>query len=98
MLCHHRWMVTQFVDDDIEYLVWLAGHPTGFVLNCERDPKANYVVLHRSSCTTISGTPSRGEHWTRDFRKVCAASEQEVDHWARDMVGTMPSRCGICGP
>jgi hypothetical protein len=91
-------MVKHFVDDDTEYLIWLTGHPTGYVLNCERDPKPNYLVLHLANCTTISGTPSHGVYWTRDLRKVCADSVVELDRWARDTVGTVPSRCGMCHP
>jgi hypothetical protein len=85
-----------FVDDEDGYLAWLARHPTGFVVNCERDPKASYIVLHRADCTSISGTPSHGVHWTRDLRKVCAGSAVELDTWARDIVGAVPSRCRRC--
>jgi len=85
-----------FIDDDNGYLAWLDGHRDGFVINCERDPKPNYVILHRASCGTITGTPSRGVRWTKDFRKVCAGSAAELDDWAEDAIGGRPSRCGRC--
>ena len=91
-------MVSHFVDDDNGYLTWLAAHPTGYVVNCERDPKANYVVLHRADCSSINGTPTRGRLWTHTYRKVCAGSVEELDGWARAAVGTVPSRCGRCQP
>ena len=91
-------MVRHFLDDDIEYQIWLAGHPSGYVVNCERHPKPNYLVLHRADRTTINGTPSHGGRWTHDYRKVCAATPVELEAWARDTIRTTPSRCGVCQP
>ena len=61
----------RFVDDDDGYEEWLAGHPTGFVLNVERSPRAANIMLHRAVCYTISGSPARGTQWTRDYIKLC---------------------------
>jgi hypothetical protein len=92
-------VIKHFIDDDGGYLAWLAANPTGYVVNCARAPKPDYVILHRADCTSITGTPSRGVTWTHgQFRKVCAGSVVELDQWARDTVGTVPSRCGRCDP
>ncbi|MHB1510122.1 MAG: hypothetical protein ACYCST_12155 [Acidimicrobiales bacterium] len=91
-------VIMHFVDDEDGYLAWLEDHPTGFVVNCERDPKASYLVLHRADCTSVSGMPARGVLWTHTYKKVCAGSVAELDTWARDIVGTVPSRCGRCKP
>jgi hypothetical protein len=93
-----RVMITHFVDDETGYVGWLASHSAGYVVNSERTPKADYLVLHRADCSSISGTPSHGVLWTRDFRKICAGTADELDGWAQDAIGTIPSRCGRCRP
>lgn len=86
------------MDDDPGYERWLRDHPSGFVLNCDREPKASYLVLHRASCRTITGTPTRGDNWTTAFQKVCAPTPAALDRWARDGTGSSPSPCGTCQP
>jgi hypothetical protein len=42
------------------------------VLNSERRPRAEYLMLHLATCWTINGRPSRGRVWTTGgYRKVC---------------------------
>jgi hypothetical protein len=31
-------VIVEFMDNDKGYVAWLAEHPDGFVLNCERPP------------------------------------------------------------
>ncbi len=50
----------RFEDDDDGYLHWLGTHPDLHVLNTARNPTPAYLVLHRATCHTISGTPARG--------------------------------------
>jgi hypothetical protein len=40
--------VQEFQDDDAGYLAWVQQHPDGFVLNTERRPSPNYLILHRT--------------------------------------------------
>ena len=87
-----------FDRDDAAYLSWLRTHPTGLVLNCERHPRAAYLVLHRAACRTINGSPARGRTWTADYIKVCADSRLELDDWASRQTGALPSPCGLCKP
>lgn len=89
-------MPVEFHQDDSGYLAWLRANPTGYVVNCGAEPRADYVVLHRAACHTISGEPTRGEHWTWDYMKVCAELEVELGLWARSRVGVLPARCGVC--
>ena len=89
-------MIHGFVDDEDGYLGWLGVHSTGYVLNCERDPRATYLVVHRATCGTISGEPARGRNWTAAYQKVCADSLPELEDWARP-VGSL-SACGLCHP
>ncbi len=87
-----------FVDDEPGYTAWLGAHPNGYVLNCDRTPRADYVMLHRASCPTISGTPPRGSTWTRTYRKVCAETANELVVWASTETGGSTQRCHACSP
>lgn len=87
-----------FVDDEYGYETWLRTHPTGYVLNCDRRPRANYLLLHRATCHTITGTPARGDTWTADYMKVAGDTIAELDAWARAETGGVPQRCGSCTP
>jgi hypothetical protein len=85
-----------FRDDDDGYLAWLAAHPAGFVLNVERSPRPNYLILHRATCRTITGRPARGGPWTGPYIKVCSHDELHVAAWTGKTVGAAPTRCGVC--
>jgi hypothetical protein len=87
--------VESFLDDDTGYFQWLTDHPDEFVLNAERKPAPTYLVLHRTSCHTISGKPARGSHWTRDYTKICGR-RHELEEFARDNVGGEARTCGLC--
>ncbi len=78
------------------YLSWIALHPLGFVLNVARNPRPTYVILHRSSCRTINGQPTRGGPWTGPYIKVCSNDELQISAWAGRQVGAAPKRCRIC--
>src|SRR5690349_8345330 len=41
-------------DQEAAYRAWLAKHPDGWVLNTNRRPNNRYLILHRTSCHTIS--------------------------------------------
>jgi hypothetical protein len=90
--------VTEYVDDDAGYEYWTHTHPRGFVLNTNRKPSASYLMLHRADCSTMTGAPTRGSHWTADYRKVCAESVAELERWAREVAGAAPQRCSRCSP
>lgn len=86
----------QFVDDQEGYIAWLRGHPSGYVVNCNRSPSAAYLVLHRATCWTISGTQ---KNWTGgSYIKVCADTLADLDTWGQRETGVYPSRCGTCTP
>ena len=92
-------MPAVFVDDDQGYETWLARNSGGYVVNAYRHPTASYLLLHRSSCRTISGEPARGKTWTTgQYLKVCASSIAELARWARLETGGALQPCGICHP
>ncbi len=35
-------VIVEFMDNDKGYVAWLAEHPDGFVLNCDRQPRPSY--------------------------------------------------------
>lgn len=90
--------VTCFSHDETGYSRWLDEHPAGYILNCEHVPSSRYLVLHRASCSTISGAPARGTTWTSAYAKVCSKSASDLDNWAKRRTGALPSRCGQCHP
>jgi hypothetical protein len=83
-----------FRDDDALYLRWISDHPTGYVVNAGRNPKASYLKLHRATCTWMSGRGKPGAYTERDYIKICSTSLDALEQWAREKVGGTPdSRC-----
>ena len=89
-------VATEFCDDDEGYLQWIGANPDGYVLNTFRKPAASYLILHRGTCGSISGIPSRGQQWTTGYIKVCAAERTELERWAKDTTGGTLSPCQLC--
>jgi hypothetical protein len=85
-----------FRDDDSGYLSWLAAHSAGFVLNVARSPRPGYLVLHRATCRTITGRPTRGGPWTGLYIKVCSDDDLQLAAWTGREVAAAPTRCGVC--
>ena len=87
-------VIIEFMDNDSGYIAWLADHPDGYVLNCERPPRPSSLTLHRATCWTISR--ASGTNWTVNYQKVCADTFEEIDTWA-SQIGP-PWGCGFCAP
>lgn len=85
-----------FRDDEEGYLAWLAAHQAGFVLNMARNPRSDYLILHRSTCRTITGQPTRGGPWTGPYVKGCSDDELVIAAWCGRELGAAPRRCGVC--
>lgn len=83
-----------FVDDDAGYLDWLGRHPDGFVINTVRDPSPSYLVLHRSSCWTISRLQPQATTFTGEYTKICG-TRGELDAHTRALGGEQKA-CGHC--
>jgi len=43
-------VIVEFMDNDKGYVAWLAEHPDGFVLNCDRQPSPRTVTIHVPKC------------------------------------------------
>lgn len=86
-----------FVNDDAGYLDWLVAHPNGYVVNSQRNPVPNYLVLHRANCTWIN--PPRFTVWTTgNYIKICADTIPELSSWAMTQVGGSLQPCKVCRP
>jgi len=92
----------RFSDDDPGYLVWIAAHPDGFVLNVRCPADSRCVVLHRANCASISNDTYEPNAFTgRKHHKICATSEAELKLAAKSegrLDGTFSKRCGLCVP
>lgn len=86
----------RFLDDEQGYRAWLRAHPDGFVVNSYRTPSRDYLILHKATCYTISGTPARGKVWTKDYAKTCSTNRHNLETWARQQVGGSLKPCGHC--
>jgi len=89
-----------FKDDDAGYKAWRDTHQYGYVVNCARDPKPNYLVLHRGSCWTVNKLRRGNRFWTNQYIKVCSAELDELSSWAQTHVSPTAqlTPCKICKP
>jgi hypothetical protein len=65
-------------DEDKKYRSWLETHPQGYVLNSNKSPRPNYLVLHRAWCSQQQKTIGV------NYRKVCADSKEGLWEWLNE--------------
>ncbi len=90
----------EFIDDDNGFATWLETHPDGYVLNTYRNPSANYLMLHRATCSHLRPRDSRHLHTTRDYMKSCSVDVADLRRWANHRFSghVELSRCEFCKP
>jgi hypothetical protein len=88
--------VVSFEDDDAGYRGWLRSWPSGFVLNCNRHPTPDYLILHRAACRFITELDARMKTFTGDYIKVCSTDRRAVQQWARTQAGAETTDCSHC--
>lgn len=88
--------VVSFIDDDEGYETWFRRNRIGYVLNCYRNPNADYLVLHTADCYTITVPGPQATTWTGDYIKICSRKKAALEQWAEDELGARPSLCGVC--
>ena len=86
--------VDLFRDDDHGFFDWLDSNPNGFFINTARNPKPDYLVLHRPDCSHIDRRPSM--NWTKDYIKLCANRRSDLEEWASSAVGGEVTLCRTC--
>ena len=109
--CHNEWTVsgkyrpyqpqagatlTLFRDDDTGYRSWIRAWSDGFVLNCERTPGPNYLVLHRATCRSITDLQPGTRTFTGEYVKVCSTKRRAVARWAQEQTGADITPCQLC--
>ena len=94
MLTDHPATITVFKDDDSGFLGWLDNHADGYFINCNRNPKPSYLVMHRPSCPHFDRRP--GVRWTKDYIKMCSRSRDDLQEWASGTVGGEATLCSTC--
>lgn len=84
----------EFKDQDDKFIAWREVHPHGFIINAERNPKANYLVLHRADCRGFR------PRYPKNYIKICATSVDELNDWAaRNVTGFHGlDPCKNCNP
>ena len=90
----------EFRDDDPGYLAWVAAHThDGYVVNTTRSHSASYLKLHRAHCRHVSVLQSGHAKWTTgEYVKICSASREALERWARDVAGgRLQEGCGCRG-
>jgi uncharacterized protein (TIGR00725 family) len=87
--------IQHFIDDDQGFQQWMTAHPQGYILNCHREPKATYLVLHTAQCWTLNQLPEGGSSWTTMYRKVCSMDRAALIQWANH-IGGQPKLCEHC--
>lgn len=97
----HSWMlvtppkgVTIFQDFDQGFFEWLEAHPDGYFINADRNPRKDYLVLHRPSCPHFKGSPEL--NWTREYIKICSEDRGNLEDWADQATGGEVTLCGTC--
>lgn len=89
-----RKIMQTFIDDDAGYRRWLAGNPTGYVINCAKKGDPGYVMLHRSQCWSISHEDKNYTHGS--YQKVCSTDTGLLEQWAKDVKRQGPTPCRFC--
>jgi hypothetical protein len=90
--------ITKFRDEDRAYLDWAAAHDHGYVVDVRRSMNPADARVHRASCGTITGNPTRGRRWTRAYVKYCSESLRELEAWARGQFAAPLTHCRRCQP
>lgn len=93
-----KWLV--FRHDERGYQSWIAKNTTGFVVNCNEQPIAKYVVLHSARCASITRYSDHHPHFTFQYIKIVAPTVETLSEWVKLLRpdGTFSKICKICKP
>ncbi|MBE7467783.1 MAG: hypothetical protein HS114_15610 [Anaerolineales bacterium] len=76
-------------NNEEQYQTWLTQNPDGFVVNTTWNTRerANYMVLHRATCKSISNYTAKkkwGGYTQRNYIKVCAQDIESLRDWIKN--------------
>lgn len=88
-----------FIDDNAGYIDWVKKSESGYVVNCNRKPNSEYLILHRADCNTILQATRWHGNWTNTgFIKVCSLDKTKLSKWAKATIGGELQGCQVCNP
>lgn len=92
--------VKVFQDQEKEYMKWLASHPKGYVVNTTKSRSIKYMVVHTSTCHSISSNPEKEWKFTGpDYIKICSDDPGSLQRWIKQQGGSGFTKvCRICNP
>jgi hypothetical protein len=85
------------LNDDAVYISWISRHRQGFVVDCQRKPTKNHLILHRASCSVIK-PHKRARLTTGAHIKACSLDAAELAAWAMEQTGGGVIACSECQP
>ena len=86
-----------FDDRENEYRAWLLNNSDGYVVNSRKRIDKSYLILHRSTCGSISSEKIQN-YTTTSYFKICSVRVGELEKWAREMVNGTLKKCRLCKP
>lgn len=85
------------INDDPAYVSWLSRHRQGYVVDCNRKPTKNHLILHRATCSVIK--PHKRARLTSGAHiKACSLHVEELAAWALEQTGGGVIACSECEP
>ena len=85
------------INDDPAYVSWLSRHRQGYVIDCNRKPAKNHLILHRATCSVIK-PHKRARLTTGAHIKACSLVVEELAAWALEETGGGVIACSECQP
>jgi hypothetical protein len=86
-----------FINDNEGYLDWIEKNQSGYVVNCDKKPTPEYLILHKSTCNTIRSATRGPGNWTNtQYIKVCSLDKQKLAEWAKSEVNGELQSCQRC--
>jgi hypothetical protein len=85
------------INDDAVYVSWISRHRQGFVVDCQRKPTKNHLILHRATCSVIK-PHKRARLTTGAHIKACSLDAAELTAWALEETGGRVVACSQCQP
>jgi hypothetical protein len=88
----------EFRNDDNAYLLWLAQHRGGFVLNRRKYQSVAPMTLHRATCTQIAMYRDSPYAYTgASYVKLCADATEPLREYV-ERAGAPFRQCQVCKP
>lgn len=85
-----------FTDSDDDYMLWIAAHPSGFVVNVDKAHSRKTCPMVHHATHKVLTTSTRENYTTGDYYKVCSGDLDELESWSVAEFGRSLTRCKSC--